>query len=286
MIPWRDRTSGSGVPSAARWRRVSSYRMTPADVLGRPFGGEQQLAVGAAVSSVGDVDWIDSKRFSMVPLLSSAARMPLPGATSAAAVAASSSAAISNLPGTRSSYSSWLRPPPRVGRADEQRPGLVAVGDEAADQERLAPAMPGLEPAPGPPAGQVAALEPLGHHPLQPLLAGRGQQGGADPGERPDVCQAGPATSRSSSSSRRLLARPLSADARRLPVVRVPLRRGPGRAPGRRPVACAGAVLAVRYRRRRHRPPGRSVVISAIIGTPIVLAVVGCFVRRRGATRL
>ena len=38
-----------------------------------------------------DSTWIDLKRLAIVPLLSSAARMPLPGATSAVAVAASSS---------------------------------------------------------------------------------------------------------------------------------------------------------------------------------------------------
>src|SRR5829696_1733351 len=93
--------------------------------------------------------------------------------------------------------------PPRVGEADEQGPDLAVVGDEPADQERLTLIVLGLEPAPGPPAREVGALELLGHHPLKALLAGRGQQGGAGPGERPTVCQAGPATSRSCSSRRR-----------------------------------------------------------------------------------
>jgi hypothetical protein len=58
------------------------------------------------------------------------------------------------------------------------------VGDKPADQERLTLIVLGLEPAPGPPAREVGALELLGHHPLKALLAGRGQQGGAGPGER------------------------------------------------------------------------------------------------------
>jgi hypothetical protein len=118
--------------------------------------------------------------------------------------------------------------PLRVGQADEQRPDLVAVGDEAADQERLALVMLGLEPVPGPPAGQVAALEPLGHHPLRAL-----DEHLAD---------------------------------------------APWLAPARSWLFDTGSAGI--------DPPGRSVVISAIIGTPIVLAVVGFFVRRRGATRL
>jgi len=93
--------------------------------------------------------------------------------------------------------------PARVGQADEQGPDLVVVGDEAADQERLALVVLGLEPVPGPAAGHIGALELLGHHPLQALLAGGGQQGAAGPANDATVCQAGPATASSSSSRRR-----------------------------------------------------------------------------------
>src|SRR5215207_4230856 len=181
----------------------------------------------------------------MVPLLSSAARMPLPGATRARAVAASSSvmwnpplgsgplqypgeaavgrvAQAARLPAEEADLDGQLGadehrgllfgagpgpaaaeqdraglgeralggdqrpqqlpdPPPgrrhqavvdpaaehqparpaRVGQADEQGPDLVVVGDEAADQERLALVVLGLEPVPGPAAGHIGALELL-----------------------------------------------------------------------------------------------------------------------------
>jgi hypothetical protein len=77
-------------------------------------------------------------------------------------------------------------------------------------------------------------------------------------------------------------------------------------------VACAGTVLAVRYRQSRHQPEKECVagavlgyliftvglgigdtdlfdfggIISAIIGTVIVILIAGFFLRRRGTTGL
>ena len=57
-------------------------------VLHRLVGAEQHLAVVAADSSV-DSSAIESKRFLIVPVLSSAARMPLPSATMRIAMSSS-----------------------------------------------------------------------------------------------------------------------------------------------------------------------------------------------------
>src|SRR5215218_7921661 len=198
---------------------------------------------------------MDLKRLAMVPLLSSAARMPLPGATSALAVAASSSAVMrtsrgldslqypaqaavgrvaqparlqprkltstassgrtntgagSSAPGrvqrppaaTPPARRTGSRPPPAGPAAPRPaagppapgrgQPGRKTAAGPAAPARAGRPAgsgprrgrggtrQPGtsravvldLEPVPGPLAGQVKAVEPLGHHPLQPLGAG------------------------------------------------------------------------------------------------------------------
>jgi hypothetical protein len=49
MIPLLSSSFGNGVPSLALWRIVSSNRITPADVVLRALGCEEQLAVGAPV---------------------------------------------------------------------------------------------------------------------------------------------------------------------------------------------------------------------------------------------
>src|SRR5215217_7959721 len=85
MTPWFSSTLGSGVPSGASCRMVSSKRITP----------DRNSPIPSVVKSISlycrrlsSVDSIPTalNRFPIVPKLSSAARMPFPGATSSRAV--------------------------------------------------------------------------------------------------------------------------------------------------------------------------------------------------------
>jgi hypothetical protein len=96
MIPRSASNCGNGVPSAELCRIVSSYRITPLTYSSTPSVVKSRSRYARRFSSV-DSTPIESKRFLIVPVLSSAARIPLPGATSASAVAWSSSTSIVNL---------------------------------------------------------------------------------------------------------------------------------------------------------------------------------------------
>src|SRR6266850_7879693 len=89
MMPFFCRNSGKGVPSLAFWRAVSSNRITPEMYCSMPCVPNSSCRYARRFSSVHST-FTDWKRFSQVPLDSSAARMPLPFATMAAAVFASS----------------------------------------------------------------------------------------------------------------------------------------------------------------------------------------------------
>ena len=76
---------GNGRPSARCWRSVSSHRMTPLMRPARPSPVTSSSRYARRCSSVGSTP-TPSRRRDMVPGLSSAARMPRPPVTSAAAV--------------------------------------------------------------------------------------------------------------------------------------------------------------------------------------------------------
>src|SRR5579884_380889 len=96
MTPFEASSSGNGVPSSERCRIVSSKRMTPLMNSSTPGVVKRRLRYARRLSSV-DSTPIVSKRFLIVPSLSSAARMPFPSATSARAVSCSSVFGIGNL---------------------------------------------------------------------------------------------------------------------------------------------------------------------------------------------
>src|SRR5215207_4255272 len=139
---------------------------------------------------------MDLKRLAMVPLLSSAARMPLPGATSAVAVAASSSAVMAYLPWGLDS----LQYPAEavVGRV-AQPAGLPAEeadlpGQLEADEHRGRVVGPGSRPASPEQGRRRLGERALGHHqrrqavvdaavepqPARPPGVGQADQQGAD----------------------------------------------------------------------------------------------------------
>ncbi len=66
---------GNGTPSCVDWRIVSSKRMTPETHSPRPGVVNSSSRYARRLSSV-DSTPIESKRFLIVPELSSAARMP------------------------------------------------------------------------------------------------------------------------------------------------------------------------------------------------------------------
>src|SRR6185503_10090186 len=94
-MPFLARYSGIGLPSIAFWRAVSSNRITPERNCSMPGVLKRRLRYARRFSSVHST-LTDLKRFSQVPLDSSAARIPLPLATMAAAVFASSALSIGN----------------------------------------------------------------------------------------------------------------------------------------------------------------------------------------------
>src|SRR5215211_6271716 len=85
MTPFDSRSCGNGVPSAADCLIVSSYRITPLMKSLTPSAEKSSSRYARRLSSV-DSTLIESKRFLIVPSLSSAARIPFPSATSARAV--------------------------------------------------------------------------------------------------------------------------------------------------------------------------------------------------------
>src|SRR4051812_11976140 len=85
-MPFFCRSSTNDVPSAAFWRIVSSNRITPLMYLPRSFVVNSMSRYARRFSSTLSTLML-LKRFSIVPVLSSAARMPLPEATIACAVA-------------------------------------------------------------------------------------------------------------------------------------------------------------------------------------------------------
>src|SRR5438034_10456820 len=89
MIPRLSSSLGNGVPSAEAWRIVSSKRITPLMCSSAPSVVKRRSRYARRFSSV-DSAPIESKRFLIVRSLSSAARIPLPSATSAFAVSWSS----------------------------------------------------------------------------------------------------------------------------------------------------------------------------------------------------
>ena len=93
MTPLLSRSAGNGVPSAELWRIVSSKRITPLMWSSAPGVVKSMSRYARRLSSV-DSTSIESKRFLIVPSLSSAARIPLPGATSARAIVSSSCSAM------------------------------------------------------------------------------------------------------------------------------------------------------------------------------------------------
>jgi hypothetical protein len=95
MIPLLSSSFGNGVPSADACLIVSSYRITPLMNSSAPSVRKRRSRYPRRFSSV-DSTPIESKRFLIVPELSSAARIPLPSATSACAISCSSD--ISALP--------------------------------------------------------------------------------------------------------------------------------------------------------------------------------------------
>src|ERR671921_180574 len=86
--PCLSRTCGSGVPSEDSWRMVSSKRITPERYSPMPPVVKSISLYCRRLSSVESMSTA-LKRFSMVPKLSSAARMPLPSGTSSLAVLSS-----------------------------------------------------------------------------------------------------------------------------------------------------------------------------------------------------
>ena len=89
--------STSGVPSFAFCQMVSSYRMTPEMCSHALRRAEQHLAIVAAIV-LSHSTLMVSNRFLMVPLDSSAARMPLPGAVIASATLLRSARSMSRSP--------------------------------------------------------------------------------------------------------------------------------------------------------------------------------------------
>jgi hypothetical protein len=96
MIPLPASSFENGVPSALDWRIVSSKRITPLMWSSMPAVVKRRSRYARRFSSVDSTSML-SKRFLIVPLDSSAASSPFPGATLALAVLASFSVSIRSL---------------------------------------------------------------------------------------------------------------------------------------------------------------------------------------------
>jgi hypothetical protein len=107
MIPLLSSSFGNGVPSSVDWRIVSSYRITPEMYSSAPSVVNSIWRYRRRVSSV-DSTSIESRRFLIVPVLSSAARIPFPSATSACAVDCSVCRSI--VSSSFESLSGWIIP--------------------------------------------------------------------------------------------------------------------------------------------------------------------------------
>ena len=84
-MPWLLSASGNGMPAAVFWRIVSSNKIAPLIKSPSPGVVKSISRYARRFSSVAGMPVL-LNRFSMVGRLSSAARIPLPGATSALAV--------------------------------------------------------------------------------------------------------------------------------------------------------------------------------------------------------
>src|SRR5215210_4346042 len=91
ITPWSSSTFGNGLPSEAFWPMVSSKRITPDRYSPMPSVVNSISRYARRESSVDSMPTA-SKRFPMVPMLSSAASMPLPGGTNSIAVLSNTSA--------------------------------------------------------------------------------------------------------------------------------------------------------------------------------------------------
>src|SRR5258706_11055756 len=116
-MPWSLRIFTSGAPSAAFWRMVSSYRITALMYFAAPGARNSSSRYARRLSSVFGTP-IASNRRLIVLVLSSAARMPFPGATNARAMSCSPTA--DRIP-TRS-------------RSHRDRSGLLAPRDKRGQQ--------------------------------------------------------------------------------------------------------------------------------------------------------
>src|SRR5450830_2079954 len=120
ITPWRRSTSGNGVPSAAFWRSVSSNRITPLMASPIPAVVKRISRYARRFCSV-DSTPMPASRFAIVGALSSAARIPLPGATNARAVWLIASRFIVRSP---SPLASDHRPAVLAGPASDVEPSL------------------------------------------------------------------------------------------------------------------------------------------------------------------
>src|SRR6478672_11221657 len=129
MIPRLSSNFGNGVPSADDWRIVSSNMITPLMNSSAPSVVKSRSRYARRFSS-DDSTPIESKRFLIVPSLSSAARIPLPGATRARAISSrvcvSAMVAMSVLPRSRQ--------PRLCPLAGTQYLAPLAIEEEAARQ--------------------------------------------------------------------------------------------------------------------------------------------------------
>src|SRR5918999_2645915 len=112
MTPWLSSTVGIGVPSEASWRRVSSKRITPERNSPMPSVVKSISLYCRRLSSEDSMPTA-SNLLPIVPKLSSAARMPFPGATSSLAVFCNSCTFTSR--SFRSSTSKYESPEPQPG---------------------------------------------------------------------------------------------------------------------------------------------------------------------------
>jgi hypothetical protein len=125
MIPFDSSSCGNGVPSVDFCRNVSSNRITPEMNSSAPAVVNSRSRYARRFSSV-DSTPIESNRFLIVPSLSSAARIPLPGATRARAVSSSSGEVLRLSALVRSGAQDVYDPPSR-GRAAAAAPRLTAA---------------------------------------------------------------------------------------------------------------------------------------------------------------
>src|SRR5918998_3377390 len=142
------RYSGKGVPEPVDWRSVSSNMITPLTCSAMPSAVNSSSRNERRASSLGSTPAAWS-RLSIVPVLSSAARIPFPGATIAAAIASISLTLIAHSSRPGHAPAAVDDPPDRAAadhdRLDEQRSADAPrrahqrpAGDPARAEERVA----------------------------------------------------------------------------------------------------------------------------------------------------